>query len=58
MADTIAGLDTAAGLPHVLVAHAVFGKGVSDMERRIKWHDWPMSDEEYRQALAELEEGR
>ena len=30
--DTIARLDTTGGPPHVLVAHTVFGKGVSFME--------------------------
>ncbi len=52
--DTIASLDTTSGPPHVLVARTVFGKGVSYMERQIKWHYWPMSDAEYRQALDEL----
>jgi transketolase len=55
MAATVAGLDTRAGAPHVLVARTVFGKGVSFMERQIKWHYWPMSDDEYRQALADVE---
>jgi transketolase len=55
MAATVAGLDTAAGPPHVLIARTVFGKGVSYMERQIKWHYWPMSDEEYRQAVREVE---
>jgi transketolase len=55
MAETIERLDTVAGPPHVLVARTVFGKGVSYMERQIKWHYWPMSDDEYRQALAEID---
>jgi transketolase len=50
----IANLDTATGPPHVLVARTVFGKGVSYMEGQIKWHYLPMSQEEYRQALAEI----
>jgi hypothetical protein len=25
------------------------------MERQINWHCWPMSDDEYRQALRELD---
>lgn len=41
--------------PHVLIAHTVFGKGVSYMERQLKWHYWPMSDNEFQTALAELE---
>ncbi len=47
-------LDTAVGQPHVLLANTVFGKGVSFMESQIKWHDLPMSDEEYQRALAEV----
>lgn len=52
--ETISDLDTASGPPHVLIAHTVFGKGVSYMQGQIKWHYWPMSDEEYQQALAEI----
>jgi transketolase len=50
--DTLNYSDSA---PHVLVAHTTFGKGVSFMESQIKWHYWPMSDEEYAQALAEVD---
>ncbi len=57
MQRTIAGLDTTSGPPHVLVARTVFGKGVSYMERQIKWHYWPMSDDEYRQALDDIAAG-
>ncbi len=53
--ETISHLDTASGPPHVVIAHTVFGKGVSYMERQIKWHYWPMSDIEYRQAIMEIE---
>lgn len=52
--ETIEGLDTADGLPHVLIARTVFGKGISYMESQIKWHYWPMSDAEFQQALAEI----
>jgi transketolase len=52
---SIHGLDTSSGPPHVLIAHTVFGKGVSYMENQIKWHYWPMSEEEYQQALNEIE---
>lgn len=47
----------AEGPPRVLVARTTFGKGVSYMEGQLKWHYWPMSDDEYRQALAELDAG-
>ncbi|HEX3548888.1 MAG TPA: transketolase [Candidatus Elarobacter sp.] len=40
--------------PHVLVARTVFGRGVSYMENRIKWHYWPMSADEFEQAMREV----
>jgi transketolase len=42
------------GRPRVIVARTVFGKGVSYMEGELKWHYWPMSEAEYRQAMQEL----
>jgi transketolase len=54
ISSTIAGLDTRSGPPHVLIAHTTFGKGVSYMEGRIEWHYWPMNDEQYAVALAEV----
>ncbi len=53
--STIEGLDTTEGPPHALVADTTFGKGVSYMESKIEWHYLPMSDEQFEQALAELE---
>jgi transketolase len=55
MQETVTGLNTTAGPPHALIARTTFGKGVSYMEGRIKWHYWPMSDAEYRQAVQEVE---
>jgi transketolase len=51
---TIADFDTTSGPPRVLIARTVFGKGVSYMEGQIKWHYWPMSEQEYQQALEEI----
>lgn len=42
------------GRPNVLLAYTTFGKGVSFMENRIKWHYSPLSDSEFQQAMAEL----
>jgi transketolase len=42
------------GKPHVLLARTIFGRGVSYMEREIKWHYLPMDDVQYATALAEL----
>ena len=47
-------LDTTQGPPHVLIARTVFGRGVSFMERQIKWHYLPMSDGEFDQAMREV----
>jgi len=41
----------AGGSPRMIVARTVFGRGVPFMEGKIKWHYWPMSDEEYALAL-------
>jgi len=51
---TISQLDSGATPPHVIIARTVFGKGVSFMESQIKWHYWPVSEEEYHQALKEI----
>jgi transketolase len=45
------------GRPRVLLCATVFGKGVSFMQGRIEWHYLPLSDEQYRLALAELGAG-
>lgn len=54
MVNAINGLNTADGAPHVIIAHTTFGKGVSFMERQIKWHYSPMSDDEYATARREV----
>lgn len=40
--------------PNLIVANTVAGKGVSYMEGKVEWHYLPMSDEQYRQAMAEV----
>jgi transketolase len=56
MIKAIETLDFASGPPHVLLARTVFGKGVSFMESRIKWHYMPMSDDEFAKAISEIDE--
>lgn len=56
LTDVIADLDVTGGAPHVLLAHTVFGRGVSFMESDIQWHYWPLSDERFAAAMAELSE--
>lgn len=55
LTEKIESFDTTSGPPHVIIAKTVLGKGVSFMEGQIKWHYWPMSDDEYRRAMNEIE---
>ena len=41
--------------PQVVVARTVFGKGVSFMEGRVRWHYMPMNDDEYREAVEQVD---
>lgn len=42
--------------PTVIIAHTVKGKGVSFMENQASWHHGVMTEEQYKQAVKELEE--
>lgn len=53
--ETVKKINTRSGPPSVIIAHTIFGKDVSYMEHMLKWHYWPMSDDEYNQAIIELE---
>ena len=54
LCNTIRDLDVEAGSPHVLIAHTVFGKGVSFMERSIEWHYLPMTEGQFERAMQEV----
>jgi len=41
--------------PNVVMARTTFGKGVGFMENQIKWHYWPMNQQEFDQAISEVE---
>lgn len=45
------------GVPTVIIAYTVKGKGVSFMENDSRWHGRPPSKEQYETALQELEGG-
>lgn len=47
---------TLKGKPSAVIAHTVKGKGVSFMENQISWHHGVMTEEQYLQAISELEE--
>ncbi len=42
--------------PKFLIANTIKGNGVSYMENTVDWHYWPMNDEQYRQAVNEINE--
>ncbi len=44
-----------AGKPTCVIANTVKGRGVSFMENVVRWHHGVPSDEQYKQAVAELE---
>ena len=54
MADLMNTGNSVSGPPRVLLARTTFGKGVSFMEGRVKWHYMPMSGEEFAQAIDEV----
>ncbi|WP_313890926.1 transketolase [Psychrobacillus sp.] len=59
MADIVGALTEAKGqlngLPKAIVMNTVKGKGVSFMENNYLWHSKAPNDEEYQQALIEME---
>ncbi|MBC7235391.1 MAG: transketolase, partial [Chloroflexi bacterium] len=42
-------------VPSVIVAHTVKGKGVSFIEGQPQYHNGILTEEQFRQAIAELE---
>lgn len=46
---------TVEGKPTAIIANTVKGKGVSFMEHNPEWHGKPINDEEYKQAMQELD---
>lgn len=59
MADIVSKLSIAKefeGKPVCIIAHTTKGKGVSFIEHNNAWHNRNCSDEEYAQAMAELDE--
>ena len=56
--NILCGLDLQSGSPHVVIANTIAGKGVSFMEGKVAWHYLPLSDDQYAQAIKELEESK
>lgn len=51
----LAGIDTAAAKPHLIISHTTKGYGVSFMEGVAKWHHGVPTAEQYATALSEVE---
>ena len=45
-----------AKMPSCIIANTIKGKGISFMENEVAWHGKSLNDEEYKQAMKELEE--
>ena len=56
--ETLGSVPFETGQPSCVIAHTTKGHGVSFMEDRAEWHHRVPSDDEYRQAIAELEASR
>lgn len=59
MADvlsTFSQIDYTNGRPHLLISHTTKGRGVSFMEGIAKWHHGVLNEQQWRDALAEIDE--
>ena len=54
--DVFEALPFVPGKPNLILAHTTKGKGVSFMEDQAGWHHRVPTDEEYRLAMAELDQ--
>ena len=54
--DAFTRARAAKGMPTVIVMNTVKGKGVSFMENKAEWHGAAPNDEQYRQAMHDLDE--
>ncbi len=54
--DAYSKAKTVKDKPTVIVAHSIKGKGVSFMENKAEWHGTAPNDEQYAQAIKELDE--
>ncbi len=43
-------------LPSCIIANTIKGKGISFMENQVAWHGKSLNDDEFKQAMEELEE--
>ena len=55
LAAAFAEAKTVKGMPTAIIMKTLKGKGVSYMENQVGWHGKAPNDEQYEQAMAELE---
>ncbi|MEL1241515.1 transketolase [Flavobacterium flavipallidum] len=55
LSQTLNGLPLEKGKPTFIIAHTTKGKGISYMENVLKWHHGVPSEEQYNQAITELD---
>ena len=55
-ADALDSIDLTSDKPHMVVAHTTKGYGVSYMEGVAKWHHGVPTEEQYAQAVNEIEQ--
>jgi len=54
--DAFDAAELVKGVPTVIIAHTIKGKGVSFMENKVEWHGISPKKEEYEKAVKELNE--
>lgn len=55
MMDALDEAEEAKGMPTVIIAHTVKGKGISFVENKVEWHGVAPKKEEYERAVGELD---
>ena len=53
--STFRGIDFTNGKPHLLISQTTKGLGVSYMENEAKWHHGMPNEEQYKQAIQDIE---
>ena len=56
--DALDAIDFTGGKPHLFISKTTKGRGVSFMENVAKWHHGVPNEEQYRQALADIDQRR
>jgi len=55
--EALTEMESIKGIPTVIIAHTIKGKGVSFMENEKSWHSHTLHKDQYERALSELKVG-